>query len=59
MTLYFMRKLWVELIMDKHVNYFGIGHFHGVGLGSSQNQENSRHDPELGPLPNILLLQRT
>jgi hypothetical protein len=63
--LYFMRKLWDEFIMGKHVNYFGIGDFHGVGQGFAQDQEHVKNNPELGPrppskgltpLPNILLL---
>jgi hypothetical protein len=37
--------------MGKHVNYFYIGYFHGVGRGSAQDQEHARHDPELGPHP--------
>jgi hypothetical protein len=34
MPLYFLRKLWTEFIMGKHVNYFFTGDFHGVGRGS-------------------------
>lgn len=54
--------------MGKHVNYFNIGDFHGVGRGSTQDREHAKRDPMLGPhppgesltpLPNIFLLQRT
>jgi hypothetical protein len=37
MLLYFLRKLWAEFILGKHVNYFGIEDFLGVGLGSAQD----------------------
>jgi hypothetical protein len=37
--LYFMRKLWAKFIMGKNVNYFDIGKFHGVGLGSVNDQD--------------------
>jgi hypothetical protein len=33
--LYFLRKLWEEFILGHHVNYFDIGEFQGVGLGST------------------------
>jgi hypothetical protein len=51
MPLYFMRKLWVEFILGKHVNYFDIGEFQGVGRGSAQDREHARCDPVLGPRP--------
>ena len=34
--LYFLRKLWVEIILGHHVNYFDISEFHVVCHGSSQ-----------------------
>jgi hypothetical protein len=49
--LYFMRKLWDDFIMGKHVNYFDIEEFQGVGLGSAQDREHARHDPMLVPRP--------
>jgi hypothetical protein len=49
--LYFIRKLWDEFIMGKHVNYFDIGDFHGVGIGSTKDKEHARSDPMLGPRP--------
>jgi hypothetical protein len=33
MPLYFMRKLWDEFILGKHVNYFDIGDFQGEDRG--------------------------
>jgi hypothetical protein len=36
-SLYFLRKLWVEFISGHHVNYFDIGEFHGVGSGFAQD----------------------
>jgi hypothetical protein len=50
-SLYFLRKLWEELFMGHHVNYFDIGDFQGVGQGSTQDQEHARCDPMLGPHP--------
>jgi hypothetical protein len=35
--LLFLRKLWVEFILGKHVNYFEMGDFHGVGRGSAKD----------------------
>jgi hypothetical protein len=66
--LYFLRKLWDEFILGKHVNYFDMGDLQGVVLESTKDQDHSIHDPMLGPhhpmqrttpLPNILLLQIT
>jgi hypothetical protein len=65
--LYSFRKLWEEFLLGYHVNYFDIGDFQWVGLGSAQDQEGVRCDPMLGPFPsgeglaplsNILPLQR-
>jgi hypothetical protein len=47
----FMRKLWDEFIMGKHVNYFDIGELQGLGLESAQDRENARCDDVLGPHP--------
>jgi hypothetical protein len=33
--LYFLRKLLAEFILGRHVNYFDMGDFQGVGQGSS------------------------
>jgi hypothetical protein len=49
--LYFLRKLWDEFILGKHVNYFDIGDFQGVGLGFSLHREHAGRDPMLGPRP--------
>ena len=43
--LYFLSKLYVEFILGKHVNYFGILEFQGVGRGMPQNREHARADP--------------
>ena len=42
MPLYFLRKLYAEFILWKHVNYFDILEFHGIGWGMPQNRENAR-----------------
>ena len=42
--LYFLRKLYAEFILGKHVNYFDILEFHGVGRGMPQNREHARVD---------------
>ena len=41
--LYFLRKLYVEFVMGKHVNYFDMLGFQGVGRGMPQHRPNSRH----------------
>ena len=51
MPLYFMRKLWAKFILGKHVNYFDIGDFQGVGRGSTQDRDHSKRGPMLGPRP--------
>ena len=43
--LYFLRKLYAEFILGKHVNYFGILEFQVVGSGMPQNREHARDDP--------------
>ena len=52
--LYFLRKLYAEFILGKHVNYFDILEFQGVGRGMPQNKEHARVDPNCvhpPPLP--------
>jgi hypothetical protein len=49
--LYFLRKLWDEFILGKHVNCFDIGDFQGVGLAFSLDREHVRCDCVLGPCP--------
>lgn len=46
MPLYFLRKMYAEFVLGKHVNYFDILEFQGVGLGMPQQCPNARHiDP--------------
>jgi hypothetical protein len=40
--LYFLRKLYAEFILGKHVNYFDILEFQGVERGIPQNIEHAR-----------------
>ena len=40
--LYFPKKLWVEFMLGLHVNYFDIGEFQGLALGSAQDREHAR-----------------
>ena len=42
---YFLRKLYAEFILGKHVNYFDILDFQAVGHGMPQNKEGDRTDP--------------
>jgi len=42
---YFLRKLYVEFILGKHVNYFDILEFHGVEHGIPQDRQGERTDP--------------
>ena len=42
---YFLRKLYAEFILGKHVNYFDILEFHGVGHGITQYRKGVRTDP--------------
>ena len=46
---YFLRKLYVEFILGKHVNYFNLLCFQGVGHGIPQDREGSRADPNCVP----------
>ena len=43
--LYFLRKLYTEFILGKHVNYFDILEFHGVGGVMPQHREHAQVDP--------------
>ena len=45
MPLYFLRKLYVEFILHKHVNYFDILKFQGVGKGMPHDREHARANP--------------
>ena len=42
---YFLRKLYAEFILGKHVNYFDILMFQGVGHGMPQDREGDMIDP--------------
>ena len=48
---YFLRKLYAEFILEKHVNYFDILGFKGVSHGMPQDREGSRMDPNHVPHP--------
>ena len=40
--LYFLWKMYAEFMLGKHINYFDILAFQGIGGGMPQNQPNSR-----------------
>ena len=42
---YFLRNLYAQFILGKHVNYFYILEFEGVGHGVPQDREGDRTDP--------------
>ena len=48
---YFLRKLYAEFILGKHVNYFDILGFKGVGHVMPQDREGARTDPNRVPCP--------
>ena len=49
--LYFLWKMYAEFVLGKHVNYFDILQFQGIGGGIPQNQPNARiQDLDL-PIP--------
>ena len=48
---YFLRKLYAEFILGKHVNYFDLLGFQGVGHGMPQDREWARTDPNHVPCP--------
>ena len=48
---YFLRKLYAEFILGKHVNYFDILGNQGVGHGMPQDREGARRDPNRVPHP--------
>ena len=41
--LYFLRKLYAEFVMGKHVKHFDMLWFQGAGRGMPQNHPNARH----------------
>ena len=43
LPMYFLRKLYAEFVMGKHVNYFDMLGFQGVGRGIPQHRTNVRH----------------
>jgi len=48
---YFLRKLYAEFILGRHVNYFDILGFQGVGQGMPQDRQGARTDPNRVPRP--------
>ena len=48
---YFLRKLYAEYILGKHVKYFDILEFQGVGHGMLQDREGERTNPNHVPCP--------
>ena len=48
---YFLRNLYIEFILGKHVKYFDILGFQGVGHGMPQDREGARTDPNRVPRP--------
>ena len=44
-SFYFLRKLYVKFILGKHVNYFDILEFQGVGHGIPQDRKGAKTDP--------------
>ena len=48
---YFLRKLYAEFILVKHVNYFDILELQGMGHGMPQDREGARTDPNRVPHP--------
>ena len=43
---YLLRKLYAKFILGKHVNYFNILYFQGVGHRIPQDMEEARTDPK-------------
>ena len=41
--MYFLQKLYAEFVMGKHVNYFDMLGFQGVGRGMRQHRTDARH----------------
>ena len=55
--MYFLRKLYAEFVMGKHVNYFDMLGFQGVGRGMPQHRPHARHrdaNPQI-PAPHAQL----
>ena len=51
MPLYFLRKLYAEFVLHKHVNYFSHLEFQGIGGGMPQNRPNARVQDPNRPIP--------
>ena len=49
--LYFLRKMYAEFMLGKHVNYFDILAFQGIGGGMPQNRPNARLRDVDRPIP--------
>ena len=49
--LYFLWKMYVEFVLGKHVNYFDILSFQGIGGGMPQNRPNARLRDVDRPIP--------
>ena len=49
--LYFLRKMYAEFVLGKHVNYFDILAFQGIGGGIPQNRPNARLRDVDCPIP--------
>ena len=55
--LYFLQKLYAEFVMGKHLNYFDMLGFQGVGRGMPQHRPHARHrhaNPQI-PTPHAQL----
>ena len=48
---YFLRKLYAEFILGKHVHYFYILEFQGVGHEMPQDREGDKTNPNCVPHP--------
>ena len=51
MPLYFLRKLYAEFVLHKHVNYFSYLDFQGIGGRMPQNRPNARVQDPNRPIP--------
>ena len=49
--LYFLQKMYVEFMLGKHLNYFDMLQFQGIGGGMPQNQPNARLQDVDRPIP--------
>ena len=48
---YFVSKFYAKFILEKHVNYFDILEFQGVGHGMPQYRDGDRTNPNCVPHP--------